>query len=90
MNLAEAQTELATIITAIGEYVQGKRRKRIKIMSAGVQREHEFSDSETLFKYLTTRRAELEAFIAGQLATTTDDLASAFIQNRNIPMVFKR
>jgi hypothetical protein len=89
MTLTEAQTELATIVIAIGEYVAGTRRKRFKVMSAGILREHEFSDSETLFKYLTTRRAELEAFISSE-TVTPETLVNSFAKNKNIPMVFKR
>jgi hypothetical protein len=88
MTLTEAQTELNTIIVAIGDYITGRRRKRIKIMSAGVIREHEFSDGDKLFQYLITRRAELEAFIAS-LQPVIDPINS-FTQNKNVPLVFKR
>ena len=89
MTLAEAESELVTIKIAIGEYVSGTRRKRFKVMSAGVLREHEFSDSDALFKYLTERRAELEAFIAGS-STDIVTVANSFAKNKNIPLVFRR
>ena len=89
MTLSEAQTELATIITAIGEYVAGTRKRRIKLMTAGVQREKEFENPEKMFEYLTARRVELESFIAG-FSTDTTTVANSFAKNKNIPLVFRR
>lgn len=88
MTLDGAKTELASIITAIGEYVSGTRRKRFKVLSDGLLREYEFSDSEKLFTYLTTRRAELESFIAA--LENTAPVKNTFVQNKNVPLVFKR
>jgi len=89
MNLEEAQTELVTVITAIGEYVSGTRKKRIKFMTAGVQREREFDTPADMFKYLTARRVELESFIAS-FSTDTTTVANSFAKNKNIPLVFRR
>jgi ribosomal protein S18 len=86
MNLDEAKTELTTIVIAIGEYVSGKRKKRFKVMSNGTLREHDYESPEALFKYLTNRRVELEAFITSMTATS----APVFVQNKNIPMVFRK
>lgn len=89
MTLENARTELASIITAIGEYVSGTRRKRFKVLQDGMVREIEFADSDKLFAYLTSRRAELEAFIAAETATNAT-LATSFVANKNIPMIFRR
>ena len=88
MNLDNARTELASIITAIGEYVSGTRRKRFKVLQDGMVREIEFADSDKLFAYLTTRRAELESFITALEATTPS--TNTFVQNKNVPLVFRR
>lgn len=93
MTLTEAQTELATIVTAIGEYVSGKRRKRFTSMSAGIRNEVEFDTPEKLFDYLIKRRKELEEFIAALNATATAAnvlTPASFTSGYTVPMIFKR
>lgn len=89
MTVAEAEAELATILAAISEYLQGKRRKRFVSVGAGGRIEQEFSDPAQLFDYLTKRRKELENFIAVNTGTATLTNTS-FGLVRTVPMVFRK
>jgi hypothetical protein len=90
MTLSEAQTELSTILIAIGEYVQGKRRKRFISMLAGNRNEMEFDSPQQLFDYLVKRRKELEEFIDSLTPATSTLTPTSFTGGKTVPMIFKR